>query len=200
MKIITISREFGSGGREIGKRLADYLGYDYYDREILSAIAENKNLNENFVEGTLYSGGINIPLHFGATFGFFPITQIKTELMIEQKNVIDHIAKQGRNCVIVGRNADVILKKHNPYSIFVCADMDSRVKRSMQREEGGLTEREIMRNIKHIDKERSRSRAILTDSPWGSPKSYCLTINTSGKDIKKIARDLTEFLIAQLED
>lgn len=201
MKIITISREFGSGGREIGKRLADYLGYDYYDREILTAIAENKGYDTKYVEGTLERNNMAsiVPLHFGSTFAYASVSQTRTELLIEQKKVIENIAKEGRDCIIVGRNADVILADYHPYSIFVCADMESRVKRSMLREEGGLTAREIERNVKRIDRERAKLRAMITDSPWGSPTSYNLTINTTGNDVKKLARDLSDFLAAQVE-
>ena len=72
MKIITISREFGSGGRELGKRMADVLGWDYYDREIISAIAEKTDLTEEYVENVLNSQAWqSIPLTFGHSFAAF---------------------------------------------------------------------------------------------------------------------------------
>ncbi len=196
MKIITISREFGSGGREIGKRLADTLGFDYYDREIIAEIAKNKGMNERYVEGTLNGSSFVTPitLNFGVTFGYAPVTNVKTDLLVEEKRVLEGIAKRGRNCVIVGRNADVILRDYKPFSIFVCASLESRVKRSMMREEGGLTEREIERNVKRIDKDRAKTRAFITDSPWGVPTSYSITINTTGEDIEYLTNDLATFI------
>ncbi len=195
MKIITISREFGSGGREIGKRLADMLGFDYYDREIITEIAKNKGMSEHFVEGTLTGSSFvnTIPLSFGVTFAYSS-SQIKTDLLIEEKRVLEEIAKKGRNCIIVGRNADVILADYKPFSIFVCASLPSRVKRSMMREEGGLTEREIEKNVKRIDKERAKTRAFISDSPWGVPTSYSITINTTGEDIPHLTEDIALFI------
>ena len=135
MKIITVSREFGSGGRELGKRLAEELGFDYYDREIITSIAKNSGLDEGYVEATLNSGGWqSIPLTFGNSFLSIPVFQAaKTNLLLEQKKVLESIAASGRDAVIVGRNADVILEKYKPFNIFVCAEMLSRVSRCFDR-------------------------------------------------------------------
>ena len=127
MRIITISREFGSGGRELGKRLADVLGFDYYDREIISSIAQAKGLDENYVEKALESGiWQRIPLTFHSSFSTGSMLQsAHIGLLQEQTRVIEGIAKSGKNCVIVGRNADVLLAEQHPFTIFVCADMEA---------------------------------------------------------------------------
>ena len=112
MKIITISREFGSGGRELGKRLADELGFDYYDKEIIIAIAQGQGLDEGYVEKALeHHIWRSVPLAFGRSFaGAVALQSAQTNLLLEQKRVIERIAEAGKDCVIVGRNADFILR------------------------------------------------------------------------------------------
>lgn len=116
MKVITISREFGSGGRELGKRLADELGFDYYDKEIITAIAQGQGLDENYVEKALeHHIWRSVPLAFGRSFtGAVALQSTQTSLLLEQKRVIERIAEAGKNCVIVGRNADFILRDVHP--------------------------------------------------------------------------------------
>lgn len=196
-KIITISREFGSGGRELGKRLADLLGYDYYDREIITAIAEQTGLNENYVERTLESHEWqNIPLTFRRSFAdFSAIQSTQTSLLIEQKRIIEGIAKAGKDCVIVGRNADILLADEKPFCIFVSAGMEAKIRRCMERAEKGehLSCKEMEQNIRRIDKGRARTREILTDSKWGEPGTYHLMINTTDWNIRELAPAVAEF-------
>ena len=89
MKIITISREFGSGGRELGKRLADILGFDYYDREIITAIAANRGVDEAYVEQALNTQAWQaMPLTFRASFANPVILQNgQISMLLEQKRV-----------------------------------------------------------------------------------------------------------------
>ena len=192
MNIITISRQFGSGGRELAKRLADLLGYDYYDKEIIEAIAKNKRLDKSYVEKSLGNMAIkNIPISFGRTI-MPTYNAMTTDLLIEERQVIEEIATQGRDFVIVGRNADVILEKYAPFNIFVCASMESRVNRCMlhlrenEKNDTGAMEK----SIKRIDRERIRTREIVTDKGWGNASSYHMVINTTGMEIKKIASTL----------
>ena len=93
MKIVTISREFGSGGRELGKRLADLLGFNYYDREIITAIAEAQGMDEGYVEKALEDHAWqHIPLTYGRSFSTGAMLQsTQTSLLIEQKRVLDGI-------------------------------------------------------------------------------------------------------------
>lgn len=197
MNIITISREFGSGGRELGKRLADLLGYDYYDREIVTAIASQKNLNENYVEKALENPlWQSVPLTFRHSFaGLGRMQEMQTELLLAQTRVIEGIAKVGRNCVIVGRNADVLLAEEKPFRIFVCADMERKIRRCMERASEGenLSRRAIEQNIRQIDKSRARTRELLGGNRWGSSAAYHLTINTTDWDIKELAPAAAEF-------
>lgn len=195
MNIITVSRQFGSGGRELAKRMADILEYDYYDNEILSQLAHKKGIDEAYASSLLTSGAKNVAVTFGRTFtGAVSGNAVKTELLVAQKEIIESIAALGRNCIIVGRCADVILKDKNPLNIFVCADINSRIDRCASREEDTPKSRkEYERIIRSIDKERAWVRSVMSSGEWGSPLEYDLVVNSSNKDIKRLAEYLTQY-------
>lgn len=199
MRIITISREFGSGGRELGKRLADELGFSYYDREIVASIAERQNIDETYVEKALDSQlWRSVPLHFHHSFSAVdPLQTMQTELLLEQTRVLEQIAKKGADCIIVGRNADAILSAENPFKLFVCADMQVKVNRCMQRAEAkeNLSEKKIMQNIRRIDKNRAQTREIISGSQWGHRESYHLIINTTDWNIKDLTPAVADFAL-----
>ena len=197
MQIITISREFGSGGRELGKRLADFMGYDYYDSEIISAVAEKSGMDSGYVENTLSNHGWqNYRISFRGTLGSSAYLQAsKVNLLLTQKKVIEEIAVLGENCVIVGRNADIILRLYRPFNIFVCADINAKINRCMECAPQGetLTEKELVRQMKQIDKNRSQTRAVIGGSVWGQREAYHLTVNTTGWEIKELVPAVADF-------
>ena len=199
MNIITISRQFGSGGRELGKRLADLLNYDYYDREIITAIARQKELSEDYVEKVLENRSFQtIPLTFRRSFASVnTVQQTQTNLLVAQKCVIEGIAKAGKDCVIVGRNADVLLADRKPFSIFVCAEMDAKIRRCLERADKreNLSPREIESNIRHIDKSRAKTREMSAGCKWGECSTYHLTVNTTDWNIKELAPAVAEFAL-----
>ena len=197
MRIITISREFGSGGRELGKRLADLTGFDYYDSEIISAVAQKSGMDEHYVENTLSNHGWQSqPLTFRGTLGSSAyINASKINLLLEQKKVIEEIAVLGKDCIIVGRNADVILQDYKPFHIFVCADTPSKVKRCLERAPEGenLSEKELIRKMRQIDKNRSQTRELIGGPAWGQRDAYHLTVNTSDWEIKELVPAVADF-------
>lgn len=197
MKIITISREFGSGGRELGKRLADHLGCDYYDSEILAMVAQKSGMDPHYVESMLNDRGWREQnLTFRSTIGSAGyLHSAKVELLLQQKKVLEEIASWGRDCVIVGRNADVILREQQPFSVFVCAQTDAKVRRCVERAPAGenLSEKELLRKMKQIDKVRAETREILSCTPWSKADTYHLTINTSDWEIKELVPAVAEF-------
>lgn len=196
MNIITVSREFGSGGRELAKRLADYLGYDYYDKEIIKQIAINKNMDSNYVENVLESGSkVTFPITVRNTFAMSYAFSAKTSLMLEEKKVLEDIAKLGKNCVIVGRNADVVLADYKPLNIFVYADMAVKLKRCVEYapENENLTEKELKQKMAKIDKARKETRMIVTEKEWGERESYDLMINAGKKNIKELVSLVGDF-------
>lgn len=199
MRIVTISREFGSGGRELGKRLAGLLGFDYYDREIITAIAKQNGLDEGYVEMALEKRDWQVmPLTFGRSFvGINGMQQMQTNLLVAQKRVIEEIAKIGKDCVIVGRNADVLLADKKPFRIFVCAGMDAKIQRCMERalEGESISRKGAEQNILRIDKARAKTREILGGGKWGEANAYHLTVNTEGWDMEKLASAVEGFVL-----
>ena len=197
MRMITISREFGSGGRELGKRLADILGFDYYDSEIITAVAKNSGFNAEYVEKKLANHGWQaFPLTYRGTLASVnPVKASSVSLLLEQRKVIEEIAAMGKDCIIVGRNADVILSAYKPLNIFVCADTDAKVKRCLERKADGdnMTEKELVRKMSQIDKMRAQTRAIISGSEWGHREAYHLTVNTTGWNMKELAAAVAAF-------
>lgn len=199
MRIITVSREFASGGREIGKRLADELGFDYYDREILTAVAEKSELDVDYVEELLERGLPKIfPLTFGRTFSYpDSASQNFTRILLAQQQIINDIAKKGRDFVIVGRSADVILSEYKTFNIFVYADMESKLRRCREREpdDRKLSDRDLIRMIKKIDAGRVTNREFVGNGGWGEKENYDLCLNTTNVDIKRIIPPLASYAL-----
>ena len=134
-KIITIGREFGSGGRELGRRLARELGFDYYDKEILTEIAKHTSLSEEYVQQVVENQPRQLfPITVGRSFLYVdtqPLQQASTVFHAQQE-IIREMAERS-DCVIVGRCADYILRDKKPFRIFVYADMQSRIDRCRSR-------------------------------------------------------------------
>lgn len=188
MKIITVSREFGSGGREVGKRLADILQMDYYDREIISAVAEQTKLDEKYIESTINSGRIrSFPISFGKTLSYKKGANMAVSLLAHQHKIIKAIAAQGNDFVIVGRSANVILQEYKPFSMFVYADMEHKIARCRERDENAPSDKELKKLIKHIDRGRRDSHALVCDWEWGDKQGYHLCVNTSQIDTRQTA-------------
>ncbi len=194
MRIITISREFGSGGRELGKRMAELLGWDYYDREIIETVAKEEGLDADYVNAVLERHEWwTVPITFHRSFSHTAAPS--TELLAKEKEVIERIAAAGRNCVIVGRNADYFLRDFNPFRIFVCAAPEAKLRRCRERAPEGeaLSDRELERQIKRIDKNRAMIREMVAGDRWGSRDAYHLTVNTTDWDLKRLAPVVAEF-------
>lgn len=193
MKIITISREFGSGGRELGKRLADMLNVAYYDTEIITEIAKQTNLDENYVSTISEKGVPSFNFHFGHTFGA-TINQTAMDVVVAQHKVVKELAKKG-DSVIVGRCADKILQDLNPLRIFVYADMQSKIKRCREKnpEDNGLDDNKMMKKIKSIDNGRKKMHEFVSGGEWGDMKEYDLCVNTTGVSVKEIVPSIYEY-------
>lgn len=118
------------------------------------------------------------------------------ELLLKQKTVIEEIAALGKDCVIVGRNADVILARYRPFNIFVCAETQAKISRCMEQKAEGevLTEKGVLHKMRQIDKMRSQTRAILSGSEWGQRDAYHLTVNTTDWNIKELTPAVAEFV------
>lgn len=186
-KIITIGREFGSGGREFGKRLSDKLGIAYYDNEIITEIAKRTELDEGYVQHVMEnSPSALMPITIGRTFymGMDPVMEQNNKIYREQSRLIQELADKS-DCVIVGRSADYILKEKEPLRLFLYAEMPFKIKRCMERapEQEHFTEKEMKRHILDVDKKRGRYYGFFTGQTWGDKVNYDLCVNTSHKPI-----------------
>lgn len=176
--IITISREFGSGGRSIAKEVAKKLGYEYFDVEMMERIAQMKGLEPEVTEKE-EEFSVRKSL-FGYSFmgRSGKETSMENYLWNKQRDMILELAEKG-NCVIVGRCADYILRdKENALHVFVHADMDYRAKRIVQLY--GETNEAPEKRLADKDKMRKANYEYRTDREWGLAQNYDLTLN-SGK-------------------
>ena len=207
MRIITISRQFGSGGRELGKRLADRLGWDYYDKEIIDALAQAHGYDPDYIRRTLADHGWhNVQLSYRNSFAQLLLDPAQsTELRLREREILRSIAALGNDCVIIGRDADVILEDCRPFRVFACADIGARLRRCMKHERKRpeterLTERQVLRNIRRIDRNRRNTREILTGKSHGDSSAFDLTVNTTNWDIKKLTPALADFALRWFEE
>jgi len=181
--IITISREFGSGGREIGKKLADRMNIPFYDKELIELAAKESGIDASLFEDEEYrtSRGFYLLGAIGFTLGS-PISSISEmslndRLFLVQSKTIETIAKQG-SCVIVGRCADYILQDDpDVLSVFIHANMKDKKERAIHSYE--VDERNIDASIAKIDKRRANYYNYYTDRKWGEAANYDIVLNSS---------------------
>ena len=195
-KIITISREFGSGGKEVAKRLADKLGYAYYDSEILRLLAKETNMSEEYIKNISERGVYPYAFQFAKSFAMYSAMQNnQTEILVKQAKILKEIAQKG-DSIIVGRGADTILKDYNPMKIFVYASLESKINRCKQKakEDEKLTDKELEKKIKNIDKNRKEFNSLISNTEWGNKKNYNLCINTSNIEIKSIVPSVAMYI------
>lgn len=190
-KIITIGREFGSGGRELGRRLSEQLGFAYYDQEIISEISKRTFLSEQYVQSIVeHRPSFSFPIHIGQSFYALgnPAFEQTMNIYKEQARIIAEMAAES-DCVIVGRCADYILNDHNPFRIFVYSDMESKIKRCREKgsEEEKLSDKELKQKISGIDKKRAKYYEFYTGHQWGDKMNFDLCINTTKTSVKEIA-------------
>lgn len=195
-KIITISREFGSGGREIGKRLSDKLGIAYYDREIITKIAQETGMSDKYIENISEKGIYPCALQFAKSFTTYSTIQnTQTDMLVTQQRILKEIAEKG-NCIIIGRGANVILKEYNPINLFIYANIGSKIKRCREKrtEYEKFTDKELKNKLAQIDKNREKHHSLISNEVWGDKSNYHLCINTSNIEIKKIVPALSEYI------
>jgi cytidylate kinase len=199
--VITIGRQFGSGGRELGSKLAKELGIAYYDKELLEEAAKQAGISEDIIERSdeRFPSFFNafIPVSIGynpaASYLSSSSTISADNLYKAQSDVIETIA-QRHSCVIVGRSADYVLRNHpRLVSIFIHANMDDCIDRIMGR--GDCKTREEARaKAEKTNKLRASYYNFYTDKTWGNAASYDLTINSSTMSMDKIVKIVADFV------
>lgn len=164
MSIVTISREFGSGGRELGKRLAEALGIPCYDKEIIEMVAQKRGLDRDYIANISEK---DIPIFYSSTIARrfiapYPVTTQAIDILVAQQEIMKELLSKA-SCVIVGRAADVVLRDMNPINLFVYAEQQSKLARCKERaaENEKLSDKEMLKKMKQIDKERAAHHARL---------------------------------------
>ena len=176
-RIITISREFGSGGRFIGEEVAKKLGIAYYDKNIINHIAEESGLSPEYIqENAELSPKKGL---FAYAFSGRDITGKSVEDMVyeAQRNIILELAEK-EPCVIIGRNADYILKdRDDVLNVFIHGDMPEKIKRITGLH--NVEEKEAVKMMADTDKRRRTNYNFYTDQNWGKASNYTLCLNSS---------------------
>lgn len=193
--VVAISRQYGSGGHEIGRKLAERLGVKFYDKELLAKIAQDSGMSKTLVE--FYDEMPSKSLLFSLAMDAYPMSF--TEVPINQKvfqaqvETIRKIAEEG-SCVIIGRCADSILSDDpNLVSVFIHADMDSKIARVKDRDE--LSEDKARERIIKTDKKRASFYNFYSlDKRWGDVNSHDLTIDSGKLGISKSVELIYDYL------
>ncbi len=201
--IITIAREFSSGGRELGRRIADELHIAYYDKEILEGIQKKTPYSMSYIEEVSENRPVVLPpINYGSSFSLYPDVSLQQSIDVHtaQIDIIKEFAEKS-DCVIIGRGADYTLRDLHPFKIFVYSDMDTKVERCRQREakDSTLTDKKLMKKIKAVNKKRKDYYEYYTGRTWGDRENYDLMINTSHMDIKTISHNLATMIKAIMD-
>ncbi|WP_416325424.1 AAA family ATPase [[Eubacterium] hominis] len=196
--IITISRQFGSGGREVGQKLAEQLGIPFYDKELIEIAARESGLDKELFEDeeTRTSKGFHLLGALGYSLGgpLSTMTELSLNdrLFIVQSQVVKQVADEGP-CIIVGRCADYVLRdREDVLHVFIHADMEDRKNRAVHSYE--VDERDIEASVRKIDKRRSNYYEYYTDRKWGKADNYDVSINTSTFGIDRTVSILKDML------
>ncbi len=193
--VITISREFGSGGREIGEKLAMELGIPYYDKQIIDKAAKETGFCAEFIEkeeqrvtnSLLFNLATNA-YSLGNIMGGGYNQSLSDQVFQAEAKVIKDLASEGA-CVIVGRCADYILKNQFPcFNVFICADFDKRCERAVNKY--GIKKENANDVVKKTDKARIRHNQFYGSQDWGDARNYDLTVNSGTVGIENAVQIL----------
>lgn len=198
-RIITISREFGSGGRELGRCLAEALKIAYYDQEIIQVLIGHTKQAEAYIRYMEQERPLPLlPITTARTFGMSTNRMAAENLnfYLQESKMIREAAEKS-DCIIVGRCADYVLRDMNPVRLFVYADQEYKMARCREKGEdvNALTSADLWKKIQAIDKKRARYYRFYTNQVWGRKENYDLCLHTSrNASISKSLPGLTELL------
>ncbi len=186
--IITLSREYGSGGRYIGKLVAEKLGIKLYDKEFVAKLAEETGLSSEYIENNEQKRGTLETLNNGYYSGL----SNSDELFIKESELIKKVANEN-SCVIVGRCADFILKENkNVFKVFVYSNMENKVKRAT--DIYGLDKNKAEKEINRINKLRANHYKYYTEKDWSNPENYDICINSDSLGVERAADLIYEMI------
>ena len=192
--IITVARQYGSGGREIGERVAELLNIPIYDKQLITDAAAKGNLNEDVIRGADESAANSLLYtlamgsnHYGAAMHFGYKMPLNDKLFILQSEVIKEYAAEG-SCVIIGRCADYVLRDdHDVFRLFIYGDLEHRQERVKQRHPE-IKPSQIIDVINKTDKRRASYYNFYTGNKWGKFDNYDMAINSSTLGIEGSAQ------------
>ncbi|MBQ3591898.1 MAG: cytidylate kinase-like family protein [Clostridia bacterium] len=197
--IITIARQYGSGGREVGQKLAELTGYTFYDKDLITMAAQKSGLNhavldaadEKAANSLLYTLAMgSSSYHHGVSNLHVPLND---KLFTVQSEIIRDLAKEDKGAIIVGRCADYVLANHtNLLRVFISADFDKRVQNIMELH--SLTESQARDLIIKTDKRRANYYNYYTGGKWAKLENYDLVISTDKTGIDGAAKLIQMYL------
>lgn len=191
--VITVSREYGSGGRYVGRLIADKLGIKFYDKEFVTKLAQETGLSEEYIETMEQKREKLEGLNSGYSVGM----NNSDELFIKQTELIEKLAEQ-ESCVIVGRCADFILKdKNNVVKVFIYGDMSDKIERAVNFY--GIQKDKAEKEIKRIDKLRANHYKYYTEREWKEYSNYDICLNSDILGVEKTAQIVCD-LVKKKED
>ena len=183
-KVITISREFGSGGREIGFRLAEKLEIPFYDKEIISMAAEDSNIAEDVFHAhdEIIRQPERVDHKYVSVDPFSVLYEVRVQdhLFMAQSQIIRRLEQAGP-CVIIGRCSDFIVE--DGFHVFICGSMKKRVERMQQLKQENARKMEV--RIREIDQRRRDYYQYYSGNEWGNPRNYHLSLNSSRLGIER---------------
>lgn len=194
--VITIARQYGSGGREIGVRVAELLGIKSYDKELITMAAQKSGISAETI-GKVDEQATNSLLYtlamgsspYGGSHGHFDMP-INDKLFITQSEIIKELADEN-DCVVIGRCADYVLRDHpRVISVFIYADFDSRVARVMRQH--SLSESEAKSLVTKTDKRRTNYYNFYTGRKWGKYDHYHASLDSGLLGIEGTARIIAD--------
>nr|WP_303020455.1 cytidylate kinase-like family protein [uncultured Blautia sp.] len=176
-RIITISREFGSGGRFIGEEVAKKLGIAYYDKNIINQIAEESGLSPDYIQESAELSPKKGILAYALAGRDITGKSVEDMVYEVQRKVILELAEK-EPCVIIGRNADFILKdRDDVLNVFIHGNMPEKMKRICQLY--NVSEQDAVKMMTDTDKRRMTNYNFYTDQRWGKASNYTLCLNSS---------------------
>lgn len=199
--IITIGRQFGSGGREIGMKVAEHFGIKFYDKELLTRAASESGFAQEMIQDhderptTSFLYNLVMDTYsFGYNSSSFVDMPISHKIFLAQFDTIKKIADEGP-CVIVGRCADYALADYpNVINIFIHGDEDDKIKRVMSRYSDVTNKDKALEMILKKDKQRQSYYNYYSSKKWGRSDTYDLTINSSVLGIEGTVKLITQFV------
>lgn len=198
--IVTISREFGSGGRLIGKRLAEQMGVPYYDKTLLDRIAEESGYSREMLEESERKAKNSFLYSLASALGTSEAgpesLSLNERFFLAQFDTIRKIADEG-SCVIVGRCSDYILRGlPEATHVFIYAEEADKIKRAVQ--EYGVPEDEVVKMMRDTDKARANYYAYHTGRKWGEHVNYSLSIDSGYIEIEDIVDLILQYTKVRL--